>query len=213
MRWRPSRFGILRVPPAQGIMAIAKFSTNNILDGLYDMLRDDASWWERLVGFGKFLVGAGTALLAFRWLNPLAIGRTLRDMKWILTTFKVGLKGAYTKLLALKMGKLAWMFGIAGVVATGAVLATATPVADGTLDAHMDADGNLPGDPNYQQPEQKESWLSGIANTIGGWFGGGGGFGGLAQVAPPLHIRNHEWGHSFINPCAVVVLRLSLIHI
>ena len=157
----------------KGIMAIAKFSTNNILDGLYDMLRDDASWWERLVGFGKFLVGAGTALLAFRWLNPLAIGRTLRDMKWILTTFKVGLKGAYTKLLALKMGKLAWMFGIAGVVATGAVLATATPVADGTLDAHMDADGNLPGDPNYQQPEQKESWLSGIANTIGGWFGGG----------------------------------------
>ena len=74
----------------KGVMAIAKFSTNNILDGLYDMLRDDASWWERLVGFGKFLVGAGTALLAFRWLNPLAIGRTLRDMKWKLTTFKVG---------------------------------------------------------------------------------------------------------------------------
>ena len=157
----------------KGVMAIAKFSTNNILDGLYDMLRDDATWWERLVGFGKFLVGAGTALLAFRWLNPLAIGRTLRDMKWILTTFKVGLKGAYTKLLALKMGKLAWMFGIAGVVATGAVLATATPVADGTLDAHMDADGNLPGDENYQQPEQKESWLGGIVNSIGNIFGGG----------------------------------------
>jgi len=155
----------------KGVMAIAKFSTNNILDGLYDMLRDDATWWERLVGFGKFLVGAGTALLAFRWLNPLAIGRTLGDMKWILTTFKVGLKGAWTKLLALKAGKLAWMFGAGALIAGGLTLATATPVADGTLDAHRDADGNLPGDANYQQPEKEEP--KGILGWLGGLLGGG----------------------------------------
>ncbi len=75
----------------KAIAAWAKFGVLNSLDGLYNMLRDDATWMERLAGFGQFLVGFGSLVLGFRWLNPLNIIRTFGELKTILTFFKDGI--------------------------------------------------------------------------------------------------------------------------
>jgi len=40
------------------------------------------------------------------------------------------------------------------IVASAAILATPTPTADGTLDAHRDPQGRLPGDPDYYKKEE-----------------------------------------------------------
>ena len=52
----------------------AKFGITNTIDGLYNLLRDDASWWDRLVGFGQALAGIGAIVLGLRYLkNPTKI--------------------------------------------------------------------------------------------------------------------------------------------
>ena len=41
----------------------AKFSITTTIDGLYDLLKDDATWQDRLLGFGKAVVGIGSIVL------------------------------------------------------------------------------------------------------------------------------------------------------
>jgi hypothetical protein len=55
----------------QFIFDWAKWSITTTIDGLYDLLKDDATWQERLLGFGKAIVGIGSIVLGIRYLkNP-----------------------------------------------------------------------------------------------------------------------------------------------
>ena len=52
----------------------AKFGVTSTIDGLYDLFRDDTTWWEKTIGLGKALVGIGSAILLIRYLsNPTRI--------------------------------------------------------------------------------------------------------------------------------------------
>ena len=56
------------------IFDVAKFGVVNTIEGLYNLLKDDATWQERVLGFGQALVGIGTIVLGLRYLkNPLKI--------------------------------------------------------------------------------------------------------------------------------------------
>jgi len=59
---------------AKFIFDWAKFGVTNTIDGLYNLLRDDATWQDRLLGLGQAIVGIGTVLLGVRYLsNPLKL--------------------------------------------------------------------------------------------------------------------------------------------
>ncbi|AOO19363.1 hypothetical protein WH070310_013 [Cyanophage S-RIM12_WH_07_0310] len=58
----------------QFIFDWAKWSITTTIDGLYDLLKDDATWQDRLLGFGKAVVGIGSIVLGIRYLkNPTKI--------------------------------------------------------------------------------------------------------------------------------------------
>ena len=107
----------------KAIAWIAQFGTNNIFNGLYEMLADDSTWWERLVGFGKFLVGFGSLALAFRWLNPLNIMTTIHEIKFLTPKFFSAIKNAHTALGAFAKGPFGFMFIGTGLFASGKYLA------------------------------------------------------------------------------------------
>ncbi len=91
---------------------VAKFLTKNLtgaVDGLYNLLREDATWAQRIGGFMKTFVGLGAIFLGLRWLNPLRVGRTLKDFKWILSTFYNSLTRFKTGLA--KRRGMRWMGG------------------------------------------------------------------------------------------------------
>ena len=140
------------------LASIAKFGTNNMFNGLYNMLADESSWWDRLVGFGQFLVGFGTLALAFRWLNPLNILTTVKELRMVVTLFGTAIKAAYVKLSALTLGPLGWMFlGAAAIAVSGKV---GEIVTDKIIDYYEDDPtgeknfvGDLvPGAPDGAQP-------------------------------------------------------------
>ena len=108
---------------AKIVASWAKFSTNMMFNGLYEMLADDSKWWERLVGFGKFLVGFGSLMLGLRWLNPLNILRTTKELKTVLTLFGTGIKNAFTALKAFSLGPMGFMFIGTAAFASGHYLA------------------------------------------------------------------------------------------
>ena len=83
------------------IADIAKFSFVNTIEGLYDLLKEDATWQERIGGLGRALVGLGTGLLAIRWLtNPTKI---ITDFTSTLRYFHTSLKGGHGKLMRLQV--------------------------------------------------------------------------------------------------------------
>lgn len=136
----------------------AKWTVGGVLDGLYDMLKDDATWWERLKGFAQVMIrfaavwGAMTGIGFL--LNP---GKTIRAFSGVLKMFNSELKRSHKTLLKRK-GRLAG-FGrkLGGVTLSATVLwgimegLFPQSTADGTLDAQMDASGKLPGDEGYDQ--------------------------------------------------------------
>lgn len=68
-----------------------------ILDGLYDLLKEDATWWERLTGFAKSFINLGALFVGIRWLtNPKALINDVRSVLKLfyrsLTKFHRGLK-------------------------------------------------------------------------------------------------------------------------
>ena len=58
---------------------------SGLMDGLYDLLRDDATWWERLTGFAKSFIHLGALFVGLRWLtNPVKL---IKDVRGVLTIF------------------------------------------------------------------------------------------------------------------------------
>ena len=56
---------------AKFIFDVAKMGVVNTIEGLYDLLSDESSPWERIGGLVRGLTGLGTLLLGLRWLsNP-----------------------------------------------------------------------------------------------------------------------------------------------
>ena len=102
---------------------ISQFGVNNMFNGLYKMLADESSWMDRIVGFGQFLVGFGTIALAFRWLNPLNILRTVKEIKFIVPLIATGIKNAFIALKAFSLGPLGFMFLGTALFASGHYLA------------------------------------------------------------------------------------------
>ena len=80
------------------IFKVAKFGVLNTINGLYDLLKDDASPLERVGGLFRALTGLGTLMLGMRWLkNPTRIitdfGNTLIFLHNNLIKGKRGLMG------------------------------------------------------------------------------------------------------------------------
>lgn len=90
----------------------AKFGITQTIDGLYTLLSDDTSWWEKTIGFGKAIVGIGSLFLGLRWLtNPVKLAkditRAATTLARILTKGggrKIGGRGGGLKKLALGIG-------------------------------------------------------------------------------------------------------------
>ena len=56
-----------------------------IVDGLYNLLKEDATWWERLTGFARSFVNLAALFVGIRWLtNPLKL---IKDVRFVLTSF------------------------------------------------------------------------------------------------------------------------------
>ncbi|AOO00318.1 hypothetical protein RW020113_013 [Synechococcus phage S-RIM2] len=69
----------------------AKFGITNTIDGLYNLLRDDASWWDRIVGLGQAIAGIGAVVLGIRYLsNPLKLVKDITNGVRALVRFVLG---------------------------------------------------------------------------------------------------------------------------
>ena len=63
------------------IFDFMKFGVLTLMDGLYNMFKSDANVFERILGFGKALVGFATVFLGIRWLkNPLKLIKDIRSV-------------------------------------------------------------------------------------------------------------------------------------
>ena len=136
----------------------ASWTVGGALDGLYDMLKDDATWWERLKGFAQVMIrfaavwGAMTGIGFL--LNPVD---TIRKFSGVLKMFNSELKRSHKTLLKRKgrLGKFGRRLG--GVTLSATVLwglmegMFPNATADGTLDDKIDASGKLPGDKGYDE--------------------------------------------------------------
>ena len=89
-----------------------KWGVTSIVDGLYDLLKDDASPLERFGGLIKGLTGLGGMMLGIRWLtNP---GNIIRDFGGVLKFFNKNLFNARAGMIR-RMGALGLAVG-AGVL-------------------------------------------------------------------------------------------------
>ena len=117
----------------------AAFGTNMAFNGLYEMLADDSTWWERLVGFGKFIIGIGTLLLPLRWLTIGGVGRLVADLKGSIALVKTAIVGIKAWVATAAAGPLAFLFVAGGVAAMAALLNKLWNQRD-RIDATLEAD-------------------------------------------------------------------------
>lgn len=76
------------------IFKAAEFGIVNTIDGLYNLLSDDTSWWEKLLGLGQAIAGVGTILLGVRYLsNPTKIIKDIYTGVRALIRFVTGGRG------------------------------------------------------------------------------------------------------------------------
>ena len=95
---------------ARFIFDVAKFGVVSTIEGLYTLLSDESSPWEKIGGLVEGLTGLGTLLLGLRWLsNPTKI----------ITDFGGVLKFLYNNLVRGKRGLLG-RAGALGLVAGAA---------------------------------------------------------------------------------------------
>ena len=78
------------------IFDVAKFGVINTIEGLYTLLSDESSPWEKVGGLVRGLVGLGTLLLGIRWLSNQA--NVIKDFSNVLKFFRNNLKDAKTRL-------------------------------------------------------------------------------------------------------------------
>ena len=115
------------------IFDVAKFGVVNTIEGLYTLLSDESSPWEKVGGLVRGLVGLGTLLLGIRWLsNPANI---IKDFGDVLKFFRNNLKDAKTRLGMGLGAKVAL-----GTVATVAVMegVFTASAADTTVEGNKD---------------------------------------------------------------------------
>ena len=115
------------------IFNVAKFGVINTIEGLYTLLSDESSPWEKVGGLVRGLVGLGTLLLGIRWLsNP---ANVIKDFGNVLKFFRNNLKDAKTRLGIGLGAKVA--LGTAATVAVMEGVFTA-PAADTTVEGNKD---------------------------------------------------------------------------
>jgi hypothetical protein len=95
---------------ARFIFDVAKFGVVSTIEGLYTLLSDESSPWEKIGGLVEGLTGLGTLLLGLRWLsNPTKI----------ITDFGGVLKFLYNNLVRGKRGLLGRAGALGLVAAVG----------------------------------------------------------------------------------------------
>ena len=94
----------------KAIAGWAKFGVTNALDGLYNMLRDDATWMERLGGLAQFLIGWATLAVPMMWLNPFRIAKSKAELVAIGKFVKTGLVAAAKDFAALAASPIGFLF-------------------------------------------------------------------------------------------------------
>ncbi len=158
------------------IFKLTEFGVTNTIDGLYDLLREDATWWERLKGFGQAFIGLGTLFLGLRWLNPLNIGRTIGDFKGVLNFFRNNLKRSLKMMNARKLKmRGGGVVGGALAVAGGATLfmqGREGSFTNAVVDTAAEVVPGLKPDPETDVGKKAGDWLSGIFKSTGNWLSG-----------------------------------------
>ena len=116
---------------AKFIFDVAKFGVVNTIEGLYTLLSDESSPWEKLGGLVRGLVGLGTLIVGIRWLsNPLTI---VTDFGNVLKFLYNNLVRGKAKLLAskgLKFLPKAGLLAIPVIAGIGLAQQASTPSAD-----------------------------------------------------------------------------------
>ena len=103
------------------LKAFVGTNVTRILDGLYDLLRDDATLWQRIGGFVKTMVALGTLLAPLMILrNPRGTIILLRNS---LRAFQTGLLKFHKGLKMRKMGRIGKIATIATAVGGTAYVA------------------------------------------------------------------------------------------
>ncbi len=115
------------------IFDVAKFGVVNTIEGLYTLLSDDSSPWERIGGLVRGLTGLGTLLLGLRWLaNPT---RIITDFGNVLIFFRnnliKGRRGLLGRGLALGLAAAGTFAGVKAYNYLKDGETTATEVEDG----------------------------------------------------------------------------------
>ena len=114
---------------AKFVYDVVKFGFVNTIEGLYKLLSDESSWWDKLLGFGQAIIGIGTLFLTMRWLsNPLKL---ITDFGSTLKLFAKGLKGAKLRLLKHPL--------VLAGLAAGAIVTTVVAVNGNKDDAGASA--------------------------------------------------------------------------
>jgi hypothetical protein len=117
------------------IAAWAKFSITTTIDGLYDLFKDDATWQDRLLGFGKAVVGIGSIVLGLRYLkNPTKV----------ITDIAKGVRALITLIRGRGAGRLGRRGGGLARVATGTAIAIGAGMSINALN-------NRDGDEEFAQ--------------------------------------------------------------
>ena len=167
----------------------AKFSINNTVDGLYDLLKDEATIQERIGGLFQAMAGLGAAFLGISILkNPLA---TVAAFKSVLVSFATGLK---TAALTLKAHPL-----VAAALAIGALSFASYELIGKDLAEAREETDNTKRDALYMAPSSEDLSPGDIEALIEGSrikdVGGPGSTNNLNNMfTDPLGIRNDPLG-------------------
>lgn len=130
----------------------AKFGVTTTINGLYELLQknENATFWDRLKGFGKAMIGLGALMLGLRWLkNPLKI---VTDFGFVLKTlYNILVKGK-AKLVARAL-----KFGLTtptGLLITGGAVAAAGAYAASRQNEKEREQANIKDDDKTVTPQE-----------------------------------------------------------
>ena len=164
-----------------GMMAFTKFLmkfvggvVGNMLDGIAKVFDPNASWWEKIKGFGQFFVALGAGLLALRWLrNPLKLAK---DFIWVLKTLYTNLVKGMKRMKMRKFGGKGGL--VKGLVMTGATALTAMAVTSAMSGGSEETqEGGVPevtarGDRTDLEKQQFNTMMEEKGFSKGGWISG-----------------------------------------
>ena len=167
----------------KGISAFIKSTFVAGINSLAKAMRGDGmSTWQRIIFFAKGILAFGTLIIGLKWLNPLRIGKTIKEIGRIFKGFNVALFNfrnalrAKKGLKALKYGK-----GVAGTkflsrgpgILKGAAVVGGL-VSVGSMFMGGDAEAAEEGE-EEEVPERREGGPVGKQYTTGRTIGKNGG--------------------------------------